>query len=156
MRRHVVPVIALSLLAVTSGCAGLAVDTVPSASPSDSPATPTLDSCASQTLGYDISIPDRPDELTESSAAALAKIVERRYERARIRTDYENVTISSAGFREVSTEPIDNGIEVTVRFHVAFSTDRLTASGGYPTTYRVTDDRLVRDGHTLACWSRST
>lgn len=109
-----------------------------------------------QDIAYDIPIPDRPDTLNESSAASLATTIERRYELARIRTEYENVTVSSTGLRDVSTEPSDNGVDVTVRFHVTFSTDRLTASGGYPTTYRVTEDRLVRNGHTLACWSRST
>jgi hypothetical protein len=51
-----------------------------------------------------------------------------------------------------SIREIDGGYEVRVKLDTSFSTDRVTASGGYEQVYRVTETRFVREGRTLACW----
>lgn len=117
-----------------------------------SPTDPGEPHCSERSVAYDVTLPGKPTPLNESSARAVARAFERRYVLARLRADHENVTVDSATFREVDARRVDGGFEVAVTLAVHYSTDRLTAKGGYPTTYRLTDRRFVRDGRTLRCW----
>jgi hypothetical protein len=160
-------VLIFALAAVAAGCLGgpLPADRSPTTTaasttdpPTATPATdvstgsPTPEPCTARSPEHDTRVPERPRTINRTSARRLAVAVERRYEVAALRDRYENVAVSGTHVREVRTDRIDGGYEVTVTLTVDFSTDRLTASGGYPTTYRVTDRRFVREGRTLACW----
>lgn len=147
--RHVVPVVALAILIVAGGCLGQS----PSSDADQSPSTEDPPPCTARTVEYDVTIPEKPAPLNRTAARDLARSFERTYLLASLRARYDDLTISSATFRVESTERIDGGYSVTVNPEVFYSTERLTAKGGYPTTYRITDREFVRDGRTLACYS---
>jgi hypothetical protein len=54
--------------------------------------------------------------------------------------------------RNVAVTGVEGGYEVRVTVTVDWSSEEVTASGGYPAAYRVTDRRFAREGRTLACW----
>ena len=114
--------------------------------------TPTT-SCTVDPIQYDVSVPDRPTSLNESSALRVATEFERAYTKADIRAFHDNVTITSLGVDNRPVESIADGYRVTVRPAYAFQFgDDGHGSGGYESTYRITDRKLVMDNETIACW----
>lgn len=153
MHRRLVPATMLALLLVTSGCAGLSsLGDAPSGGEDSSRTASSTDACTEQEVAYDVSVPQKPSELNKARARALVKDFEKRNKLARIRAEHENVTIDSTSFRESATKQVEGGYTVIVNLAVHYSTDRLTAKGGYNQTYRVTERRFERNGRTLNCW----
>ena len=156
-----VGLVLVALLTVLAGCSGLggpAVTETPTTdgtATTETPATTTTESCTASSPEYDVETPEKPSSLTRTAAETLATDFEERYRRARLSAEFGEVSIDQLTVRESSRET-DGGYEVNVTIRVAFTADGNSADGTFDVTYRVTEQRFVRKGRTLACWGGSS
>jgi hypothetical protein len=149
----------VALLTVLAGCGGTGgvattgpePSTTASPTTTDTPATTTTEPCTASGPEYDVEVPDKPSSLTEGTAETLVSDFERTHRRAWLSAEFGDVSIDQLTLRESSRE-IDGGYEVNVTVRVAFTADGNNADGTFDVTYRVTEQRLVREGRTVACW----
>lgn len=165
-------ILSMSILwiVVIAGCSG---PTGPSSDPVTSAVTPTSSSttsttpptsagtttseCKARQPEAGIAVPDPPPNLTADAAWELVSSFEREYKRQRL-TDarsYESHVFERGSSRSSVTR-IEGGYRVRITVQEFYVVERdgknVTAKEAYPTTYRITEDRFVRDGRILACW----
>jgi hypothetical protein len=106
-------------------------------------------SCRVERPKYEVTVPEEPGVLNETTVKRFAIEYEKRYQRARHETVY-NLSYYEASVAQVNVENTEDGFEVTVKIRVEAETSEGTElSGGYPHTYEFTDDEIDRDREKL-------
>ena len=148
MRYRLATVIVVGLLVVASGCIGFPSGSQPV---TESPRLSPTAACHDFPVPYNVSVPAEPENLTDGTAVALVKGFDRRFEVAKAKADFDNITVDTS-VRELDVQRIDGGFEVTITTQVQISGDDLHGKWAYPTTYQITDRAFKREGATLKCW----
>lgn len=168
MRYRLATGVVVGLLVVTSGClgfsaggdhpadesshpSGTAFSSVEDGPEAESPRPSPTAACHDLPVPYNVSVPPKPDNLTSRTAMALVKTFDRRFEAAKVKADYDNITVDTS-VRELNARRIDGGFEVTISTRVQISGEDLHGKWAYSTVYRVTDRAFKREGGTIKCW----
>lgn len=145
----------IALLAVLAGCSetgGFAATDTPTTdrTTATETSTTTAEPCTASGPDYDVEAPDKPSSLTEETTETSVSDFERAHRRAWLSAEFGDLSVNQMTVRESSRE-IDGGHEVDATVRVVFTADGNHADGRFDVTYRVTEQRLVREGRTVAC-----